>query len=354
MEHVMCTLCGAGQPQELCRVPEDRYLKALDMVPSISVKVMRMRCGHIYGDPQLDKEEIDRLYRYVCRSSALGYTGDAAASAGLRWKRAKSQRDHAWLTRRRPRTASGMALEIGCAEGLFLSRLATEGWRVVGIEPTLEYAAHARDTFDLEVLETPFEEVDDALAVIQRAAALSRADLAGRVVLLHCVSSYPTAPPDANLLVIRRLRDRFGVPVGYSDHTLGPLACIAAVALGACVVEKHFTLQKEGRTLRDHQLSADPTDLASLVAAIGSVDTMLGSGAKTLPACERESLNSARRSVAARVDIEAGRMITVEQLTCLRPGGGLPPASLPAVVGKTCAVEIPEGHQIPVSVLSSS
>lgn len=174
----MCTLCGAGQPQELCRVPEDRYLKALDMVPSISVKVMRMRCGHIYGDPQLDKEEIDRLYRYVCRSSALGYTGDAAASAGLRWKRAKSQRDHAWLTRRRPRTASGMALEIGCAEGLFLSRLATEGWRVVGIEPTLEYAAYARDTFDLEALETPFEEVDfaerrfdlvGALAVLEHA-----------------------------------------------------------------------------------------------------------------------------------------------------------------------------------------
>ncbi|MDP6581081.1 MAG: class I SAM-dependent methyltransferase [Vicinamibacterales bacterium] len=173
-----CTLCGADQPQELCRVPEDRYLKALDIVPSISVKVMCMRCGHIYGDPQLDNGEIDRLYRHLYRSSALGYTGEAAASAGLRWKQAKSQRDYAWLTRRRPRTASGTALEIGCAEGLFLSRLATEGWRVVGIEPTLEYAAHARDTFDLEVLETPFEEVDfagrrfdlvGALAVLEHA-----------------------------------------------------------------------------------------------------------------------------------------------------------------------------------------
>jgi N-acetylneuraminate synthase/N,N'-diacetyllegionaminate synthase len=198
------------------------------------------------------------------------------------------------------------------------------------------------------------DEIDDALTVIQRAAELTRSELAQRVVLLHCVSSYPTAPTDANLLVIPSLRNRFGVPVGYSDHTLGIFGCTAAVALGACVVEKHFTLQKEGRTLRDHQLSADPDDLEALVASVTAVSTMMGTGDKSLPACERESLNSARRSVAARVDIEAGRMIPVEQLTCLRPGGGLPPASLPAVVGKTCAVEIPEGHQIPVSVLSSS
>jgi N-acetylneuraminate synthase/N,N'-diacetyllegionaminate synthase len=199
-----------------------------------------------------------------------------------------------------------------------------------------------------------FDEIDEALVVIQRAAKLTRAELATRVVLLHCVSSYPTAPSDANLLVIPRLRDRFGVPVGYSDHTLGILGCTAAVALGACVVEKHFTLQKEGRTLRDHQLSADVADLTALVASIGSVTTMLGSGDKSLPVCERENLTGARRSVSARVDIKAGRVITSEQLTCLRPGGGLPPASLPSVVGRISSVDIPAGHQISASMLSST
>jgi sialic acid synthase SpsE len=150
------------------------------------------------------------------------------------------------------------------------------------------------------------------------------------------------------------MADEFGVTIGYSDHTLGVLASFAAVALGARVIEKHFTLQKEGRTFRDHQLSADPGDMRTLTEGIKTVSQMLGDGAKAPAGSEVASSRNMRRSLAARVDIRAGTVITADQLTCLRPATGLPPSSLSQIVGRVALQDIPAGHHIPPETLTSS
>ena len=196
------------------------------------------------------------------------------------------------------------------------------------------------------------DEIETALAAIAAAAGLPRTRVGERVVILHCVSSYPTAPEEANLSAIGELRARFpGVPVGYSDHTLGIFAATAAIAMGACVLEKHFTLQKEGRTFRDHQISADPKDLAELTQNIRTLTTMLGRGGKRLMPSETANRGSMRRSVAARVAITAGQVIAADQLICLRPGGGIPPSRLNDVIGRVAKSDIAAGHLIdPVMV----
>lgn len=217
--------------------------------------------------------------------------------------------------------------------------------------PLLERIARTGKPILLSTGMATVDEIQEALNIIQRAANIPRDRLGERVVLLHCVSSYPTPPEDANLLAIPELRKRFGVPVGYSDHTLGFVACLAAVALGACVIEKHFTLQKEGRTFRDHQLSADPEDLAMLTASIRSLAQMLGSGDRTAAGSDAGNKAAMRRSLAARIDIKAGTVITAEHLTCLRPGTGVPPSALDDAIGQIAAEDIATGHHLAVSAL---
>ncbi|MFO0752757.1 MAG: N-acetylneuraminate synthase family protein [Thermodesulfovibrionales bacterium] len=163
------------------------------------------------------------------------------------------------------------------------------------------------------------------------------------VILLHCVSSYPTPPGEANLLAIRTLAERFSKPAGYSDHTLGTLACIASAALGARVIEKHFTLDKTRTTFRDHQLSADPDDLRALVAQVREVEKMLGNGAVVLGKAEEGSVLSMRRSVAALAAIPAGASLRGDMLTFLRPGTGIATEQMEQIIGKTAKRDIPQG-----------
>lgn len=217
--------------------------------------------------------------------------------------------------------------------------------------PLLERVAEKKKPVLLSTGMASLQEIQAALETIRRAGKIERGELGGRVVLLHCVSSYPTAPEEANLLAVRRLSDEFGLPVGYSDHTLGILACIGAVALGACVIEKHFTLQKEGRTFRDHQLSADVAEMTELVASLRTLAMMFGSGEKVPAPSEEASRISMRRSLAARTDIKAGDVISAEQITCLRPGTMLPPSLLPEVIGHVALHDIPAGHLIPASAI---
>lgn len=218
--------------------------------------------------------------------------------------------------------------------------------------PLLERIAQKGKPILLSTGMASLEEIQSALDTIERGARISRRELSERVVLLHCVSSYPTAPEEANLRAIHRLRDEFGLPVGYSDHTLGILACVAAVAMGACVIEKHFTLQKEGRTFRDHQLSADPEDLAELTMRIKMLISMLGNGEKVPMPSELANRVSMRRSLAARTDIKAGDALSADKITCLRPGTGLPPSQLQDVLGRVALEDIPAGHLIPMTAVT--
>jgi N,N'-diacetyllegionaminate synthase len=173
------------------------------------------------------------------------------------------------------------------------------------------------------------------------------------LAVLHCVTSYPTPPGEANLLAIRELRT-LGVTPGYSDHTLGIEAAVLSVALGARVIEKHFTIDKNRSGFRDHQLSADPEDLARLVERVREAEVLLGDGGTGARACEAAALTAARRSIVARRDLPKGAVLAWEDLDWLRPGGGLSPGREGDLLGKTLARDIPQGEMIRIEDVAAA
>ena len=152
--------------------------------------------------------------------------------------------------------------------------------------------------------------------------------------VLHCVSAYPAPPEQANLRAIPLLAEKLGCEVGYSDHTLGIEACTTAVALGARVIEKHFTLSHTLSDFRDHQLSADPPEMTELVKRIRLVEPLLGAGVKELQPGEFEVARAARRSAAAARDLAKGHVVQRDDLVFLRPGSGVRPGQEDAIIGK--------------------
>ena len=154
------------------------------------------------------------------------------------------------------------------------------------------------------------------------------------LVLLHCITSYPTPIEQANLRAMKTLRDTFGVTVGYSDHTLGIETACAAAGLGARVIEKHFTFDKNRTTFRDHALSADPDDLRRLAEFVHSLDEVLGTGEKRPMPCEEENLVAARRSIVTARDLDSGAVLGPADLDYVRPANGMPPTRAASVIGR--------------------
>lgn len=159
------------------------------------------------------------------------------------------------------------------------------------------------------------------------------------LIVLHCVSKYPAPIEIANLKTIPYLKKELDVPVGYSDHTLGNTACIASVVLGAVIVEKHFTLDKN-QEIGDHRLSAEPQDLKCMVEEIRRVEAALGHYGKKVDAAEMETRKLARRSLVARMSIPEGTVLNKEMLISLRPALGISPNHIDQVVGKRTARSI--------------
>jgi N,N'-diacetyllegionaminate synthase len=152
---------------------------------------------------------------------------------------------------------------------------------------------------------------------------------------LHCVASYPVPSEQANLGAIPALARQFpDVTIGYSDHTLGIEAAVLAVAAGARLVEKHFTLAKDYSDFRDHQLSADPADMKALVIRIREVSAMMGTGEKNPQECEESLRSAVRRSIAAGRDLAAGAVVSPDDLTWVRPADGIAPGHEAEVIGK--------------------
>lgn len=181
-------------------------------------------------------------------------------------------------------------------------------------------------------------EIATALGVLHRGGA-------GEVTLLHCNTEYPTPDEDANLRAICDLRDTFNCPVGYSDHTRGTEADVAAVALGAVVIEKHFTLDKtmEGP---DHKASLDVAELTEMVKAVRRTEALLGNGHKQVSASERKNIAIARKSIVAAKTIRAGELLTADNLTVKRPGDGISPMRWYEVLGTKAARDFAEDEQI--------
>ena len=155
-----------------------------------------------------------------------------------------------------------------------------------------------------------------------------------QLAVLHCVSSYPVPPEDANLSAIKVLKEELDCVVGYSDHTLGIDAAIFSIAMGARIIEKHFTMDKNFSDFPDHKLSADPEDLRLLVKKVENFQKMYGSGAKVLQTSEQEFTQTFRRSISLIRDKKQGDILTAEDLTWLRPGSGIKPGNEKEVIGK--------------------
>jgi N,N'-diacetyllegionaminate synthase len=173
------------------------------------------------------------------------------------------------------------------------------------------------------------------------------------LALLHCIASYPAPVDQVNLAAIRTMMSHFTdcVP-GYSDHVLGIKAATYAVAAGARVIEKHFTIDKNYSDFRDHQLSADPADMAELVKAIREVTAMMGTGEKTPQPCEADMQIAARRSITAARDIAAGTVLTAGLLGWVRPGGGLAPGNEGQLLGRATRRPLKAGDKIELKDLA--
>ncbi len=211
----------------------------------------------------------------------------------------------------------------------FLYGLGCSVWKVPSGEitnyPYLVAIARLHQPVILSTGMSTLQEVADALRVL-------RENGAGEVTLLHCTTQYPTPYEDVNLNAMLTLQDAFGCPVGYSDHTPGIEVPVAAVAMGATVIEKHFTLDKtmEGP---DHKASLEPLELGAMVSAIRHIEVALGDGVKQPVAAELANQKVARKSIVAACDIKAGETLTEENLTTKRPGTGINPMRWNEVIG---------------------
>jgi len=201
-----------------------------------------------------------------------------------------------------------------------------------------------------------FGYMDNSAAIPTSAAiagAMSRhaSTLVDRVVLLHCTTDYPTEPSDVNLRAMQTLRENFGLPVGYSDHTEGLAIPLAAVALGACLIEKHFTMD---RSLPgpDHKASIEPAELKQLVSGIRRVEQALGDGEKKPQAAELANREVARKSVVAARKISKGAAISADDLCVKRPGTGIPPVRLWDLIGRRADRTYSKDEQIDQCLLT--
>ena len=190
----------------------------------------------------------------------------------------------------------------------------------------LRYIAGKKKPVILSTGMSTIEETGKALVVIRGGGVKD-------IVLLHCVTSYPAKIEDTNLKAIETLRQAFKLPVGLSDHTLGITIPIAAVALGACIIEKHFTLDKN-LPGPDHKASLEPEELSLMVKAIRDVEKSLGDGIKKPTPEEEEIKKVVRRSIVTKVDIPGAAVISREMLNARRPGTGIEPGYLDVVVGR--------------------
>jgi N,N'-diacetyllegionaminate synthase len=169
-------------------------------------------------------------------------------------------------------------------------------------------------------------------------AAIDALEAAGtprdRITVLQCNTEYPTPPCDVNLRAMESIRTAFGVGVGYSDHTAGIEVAIAAVALGATIIEKHITLD---RSLPgpDHQASLEPAEFLAMVSAIRNIELALGDGIKRPTASERHNMRVARKSIVAACDIAMGERFTADNLAVMRPADGLSPMLWDDVLRRT-------------------
>ena len=216
--------------------------------------------------------------------------------------------------------------------------------------PLLEEIAKGNKPVILSCGLAGLDEIEYSTNFLRRAWRLAGVEQS--LAALHCVTAYPVPPEEANLGAITAMKKRLGLTIGYSDHTLGIDAAVLSVALGARIIEKHFTLNKNHSSFRDHQISADSAEMTALVNKVKEAQVLLGSGEKTPQPAEIKNTTAVRRSIVARRDIRVGEMLRWEDLTWIRPAGGLPPGNEASILGKTLVKPVKAGEWITPDSLS--
>lgn len=211
----------------------------------------------------------------------------------------------------------------------FLEQLNLDFWKLPSGEITnLPYLEAIGKTKRKVVMSTgmcEMEEIEAAIRVLESAGTKE-------IIVLHCNTEYPTPFEDVNLLAMKQMNDMLKKPIGYSDHTVGIEVPIAAVALGAVVIEKHFTLDKtmEGP---DHAASLEPSELSKMIYAIRNIEKSLGNGKKKRTVSERMNCKVVRKSIVAKKAIDEGELLTENNITVKRPGSGISPMLWYEVLG---------------------
>lgn len=226
----------------------------------------------------------------------------------------------------------------------FLDNLGMEFWKIPSGEITnYPYLVEIAKTGKDIILSTGMSTCDEILSCI----SVLKLYGAGRITLMHCNTQYPTPFEDVNLNAIKTIRKITGLPVGYSDHTVGIEVPIAAVAMGAPVIEKHFTLDRNMKG-PDHKASLEPEELKAMVASIRHIERALGEGEKKVSQSEVENLTVARKSIIASRFIKKGEMLTEDNLTTKRPGDGLSPMKWPEILGTKAIRDFNEDEKIEI------
>jgi len=230
----------------------------------------------------------------------------------------------------------------------FLSELSVPAFKIPSGEITnLPFVEHIARKGQPLIVSTGMSTLDEVDKTVKTICATGNQ----QIVLLQCVSNYPAQPSSVNLRAMHTLAKAFDVPVGYSDHTTGTEIASAAVALGACVIEKHFTISRD-LPGPDHRASLEPDELAAMVRRIRNVEAALGDGEKRPALEEANTAAVARRSLVAARHIAAGTVMTEELIVILRPGTGLPPTMRPQLLGRRARRDIEPGTLLSLDMMT--
>jgi len=227
---------------------------------------------------------------------------------------------------------------------LFLASLGLDFMKVPSGEITnLPYLRQVAATRIPVIMSSGMSTIGDVEAALE--VFYANGYSANDLTLLHCNTEYPTPFSDVNLLAMVSLRNTFGIHTGYSDHTRGIEVPVAATALGASVIEKHFTLD---RSLPgpDHVASLEPDELSRMVSSIRNVSAALGYPVKRISSSERKNMSVARKSIVAATDITEGESLTENNLTVKRPGNGISPMRWDEIIGRKAIKNFPKDSQI--------
>ncbi|NMA16666.1 MAG: N-acetylneuraminate synthase [Erysipelotrichia bacterium] len=226
----------------------------------------------------------------------------------------------------------------------FLNDLGMSVWKIPSGEITnLPYLIKVAKTHKAVVLSTGMcnmMEIEEAVDIFKKYGS-------GEISLLHCTTEYPTPYEDVNLKAMNTLKQKFGVQVGYSDHTKGIEVPIAAVAMGATIIEKHFTLDRnmEGP---DHKASLEPDELKAMVDSIRNIEVAIGSGVKKPAESEKKNIAIARKSIVAKCNIRKGEILSEKNITTKRPGNGINPMRWFDVIGNSAIRDFKEDELIEI------